>query len=239
MKKLLPLLCAMCLILTSCSYEEVSPGSGADADPGTTSDARDTAEPEFTADTTASGPESHEAGGHLLDREPVNDDAVSDFFSGDSALKIDMSKYSKAAKLLTADDIYLMSFNCGYVSDTEPCRLIIETEQQLDCALKEYGRMIADLLGETSEEYPISDYSYVLEYTAVGSGGYDLKAGALLVDIDALFFVQSSDSRTPDPFSDQTAVMDGFCYMAVLPKDMLLNEHYKSWTYPESKAELW
>ncbi|MCH5199855.1 MAG: hypothetical protein J1F60_02755 [Oscillospiraceae bacterium] len=173
MKKLLSLLCAMCLLLTACTDEK----------------------------------------GHM----------------------IDMSKYSEAAKLLTADDIYLMSFNCGYVWDTR-FKLIIETEQQLDCAMNEYGSMIADLLSGTSEEYPISHYSYVVEYTAVSTGGYDLKAGALLVDTDTLFFVRSVDSRIPDPNSYQPDVMDGFCYMAVLPKGTLLNEHYGNWTYPESEA---
>lgn len=171
-KKLLPLLCAVCLILTSCAKEEGL---------------------------------------------------------------IDMSKYSEAAKLLTADDTYLMSFNCGYAWDTR-FKLIIETEQQLDCAMNEYGSLFADLFSETSENYPISQYSYVVEYAAVSTGGYDLKAGALLVDTDTLFFVQSADSRTPDPYSDQPDVMDGFCYMAVLSKGTLLNEHYGGWTYPESEA---
>lgn len=172
MKKLLSLLCAVCLILTSCAEEEGL---------------------------------------------------------------IDMSKYSEAAKLLTADDICLMSFNCGYAWDTR-FNLIIETEQQLDCAINEYGRLFADLFSETSEKYPISRYSYIVEYVIVSTGGYDLKAGALLVDTDVLFFVQSADSRTPDPLSDQPTVMDGFCYMAVLPKGTLLNEHYGGWTYPEGEA---
>ena len=144
----------------------------------------------------------------------------------------DIGNNGKAAKLLTSENIYLMSFSCGYVSDTRSFRLIIETEQQLDCAMEEYGSMFADLFSETAEEYPLRDYSYVVEYVEVGSGGYALKAGALAVDTDRLYFVQSEDSRTPDPLSDQPAVMDGFCYMAVLPKGTLMNEHYEGWTYP-------
>lgn len=235
MKKLLPLLCAVCLVLASCSYEEITPGSVADTNSETASDTKDAAEPEITDDTSESETVPHESGGHLLEHSRVTDDAGAHFSSGNHDLRIDMSKYSKAAKLLTVEDILLLSFNCGYVSDIRSCRLIIETEQQLDCATNEYGSMIADLLDGTAAEYPISDYSYVVEYVEVSTGGYDLKAGALLVDTDTLFFVQSADSVTPDLSSVQTTVMDGFCYMAVLPKGTLMNGNYQGWIYPESK----
>ena len=238
MKKLLPLLCAVCLIFTSCSYEEVSPGSGVGKEPENTSDAGDSAVSETAVDTAEIEPVPDETVGHLPGHKPVTDNTDAHFSSGDIELKIDIGKYSADAKLLTAEDIYLLSFNCGYLTDIGSSRLIIETEQQLDAAMREYGSMISNLLSETSEEYPIDGYSYVLEYIAVSTGGYDLKAGALLVDTDSLFFVQSADSVTPDPFSVQTTVMDGFCYMAALPKGTLLNEHYGGWTYPESEASV-
>lgn len=245
MKKLLPLLCAMCLILTSCSYEEVSPGSGADTDSGTIAnpetstepedppDTKDSAESETAADTTESEPVPDETVGHLPEPEPVTDEADAHFSSEGNE-----QEYGEAAKLLTAEDIFLLSFNCGYVSDIRSDKLIIETEKQLDVAMREYGSMISDLLGETVKEYPIDGYSYVVEYVEVGSGGFDLKAGALLIDADTLSFVQSADSVTPDLSSVQTAVMDGFCYMAVVPKGTLMNGHYENWTYPESEALL-
>ena len=293
MKKLLLLFCAMCLILTSCTYEETSPAAGAAADtePEPVSAAEYSTKPvtvSHTEDITESEPVSEtedsaepaltaiaETGAELAidtipeltavpefttepeltdepnkgetmpadtgnaftftvpDLKPVEDRTGSPLPLGGKELKIDLSKYSKAAKLLTADDIYLMSFHCGYISDNQPYRLIIETQQQLDCALKQYALLPDETM---TEKYPISDYSYVIEYVEVGSGGYDLKAGGLVVDTDKLCFVQSEDSRTPDPFSTQTSVMDGFCYMAVLPKGTLLNEHYGGWTYPESEA---
>lgn len=291
MKKLLLLLCAICLVLTSCTYEEVSPAADAvvdgiedvtgpettpvsedsaksettpvsesSAESETTSVSEDAADPaitaaipEFTGEPVVTAPPETEPepadDPHKSETMPadtgsaftftVPDQKPVDTKTGDPVplngkdLKIDLSKYSKAAKLLTADDIYLVSSRCGYISDGQPGRLIIETEQQLVWAANQYVLLPGELI---MEKYPISDYTYIIEYVEVGSGGYDLKAGALLVDTDSLLFVQSADSRTPDPLSAQTAVMDGFCYMAAVPKGTLMNEHYDNWTYPESNA---
>ena len=145
-------------------------------------------------------------------------------------LNIDMSDYSENAKLLTADDIYLLSYNCGYISGNPPVMMIVENQDQLDYAGERYGLALPP---EGLSKYPISDYSYVIEYVVVGSGGYDLRVGALLVDYDILHFVRTADSKTPDPESVQPAVMDGFCYMAAVPKGTLMNEHYDGWTYPD------
>ena len=316
MKKLLLLLCVMCLILTSCTYEEISPAADAvvtgledvtgpettavsegGTEPETAPVSEDSTETEtspvsenstepepteiaefagkpvltaipetetepaltttsqFTGKPVATVPTESDTEPELTDdpnkietmpadtsaaftftvpeQKPTDTKAGSPLPLGGKKLKIDLSKYSKDAKLLTADDIYLMSFHCGYISDSQPYRLIIETRQQLDCALKQYALVPGELM---TEQYPISDYSYVIEYVEVGSGGFDLKAGGLVVDTDRLAFVQSEDSRTPDPNSIQTTVMDGFCYMAALPKGTLMNEHYENWTYPESNA---
>lgn len=166
-------------------------------------------------------------------------------------LIIDMSQYSKKAKLLTANDIYLLSYDCGYISGNHPELLIIEEQEQLDYALERYGlalppdglpenelwyyddTAIAEPFNEMIAEYPISDYSYVIEYEEVSCGGYDLKVGALLVDEENLFFVHTADSRTPKEDSSQPAVMGGFCYMAAVPKGTLMNSHYEGWTYPD------
>lgn len=175
---------------------------------------------------------------------------VDKHYSADGVeLRIDMSQYGENAKLLTADDIYLLSYNCGYIAGTHPELLIIEDQEQLDYALERYGlalppdgltmeelwfydTSIAEPFNKMMAEYPIRDYSYVIEYDKVGSGGYDLKVGALLVDEEQLFFVHTSDSRTPEPGSLLTDVLGGFCYMAAIPKDTLMNRNYRYWTYP-------
>lgn len=163
---------------------------------------------------------------------------------------IDMSNYSDKAKLLTADDIYLLSFNCGYISGNHPDMIIIKNQEQLDYAFERYGlalppdelpedelwsydTSISEPFNEMVKEYPISEYSYVIEYVEVSGFGYKLHAGALLIDEDTLHFVNSEDSNTSDYGAEQYDVMDGFCYMAAVPKGMLINEHYDGWIYPD------
>ncbi len=161
-----------------------------------------------------------------------------------------MDDYGDKAKLLTADNIYLLSYNSGYISADHPDRMIIENQEQLDYALERYGlalppedltadelwhynTAISEPFNEMADKYPISDYSYVIEYEEVTCGGYSLKVGALLVDETVLHFVKTADSKMPDPDSEQPDVMGGFCYMAVVPKGTLMNEHYDGWTYPD------
>lgn len=80
-------------------------------------------------------------------------------------LNIDMSDYSEKEKVLTADDIYLLSYDCGYIPRNHPVIMVIKKQNQLDYA---------------GERYPISGYSYVIEYVEVDSGGYDLCVGERL-----------------------------------------------------------
>ncbi|MDE6687886.1 MAG: hypothetical protein K2K17_11280 [Lachnospiraceae bacterium] len=214
MRKIWILLAILCLFLTSCNYTE----------------------------------NNHEI---LSSTETGSESKTPEYFSADGvALNIDMQNYSDQAKLLTAEDIYLLSFNCGYISGNTPGMLVIENKEQLDYALERYGlalpsddmtedelwyysTAIAEPFHEMIQNYPISEYSYVIEYDEVGCGGYDLRVGALLVDKDIMHFVHTADSKTPAPDSIQPDVMGGFCYMAAVPKDILPTEHYEGWTYPD------
>jgi hypothetical protein len=177
------------------------------------------------------------------------------YYSADGTeLNIDMSQYSEKAKLLTSDDIYLVSFDCGYISDSAFDRLIIENEEQLDCALENYGlslppegltedelwyynTSISEPFNEMLSEYPIDEYCYIIEYDEVNSDGYYFKAGALLVDTEVLRFVMTADSYTPDYENGEgyCDVMGGFCHMAAVPKATLMNEQYERWTYASSQ----
>ncbi len=228
MRKIRILLAILCLFLTSCSFTEDNH--------------------ETLSSTEAGHKNNHET---LSSMEPVEEGKTPEYFSADGVpLNIDMQNYSDQAKLLTADDIYLLSFNCGYISGDTPGMLVIENEEQLDYALERYGlalpsddmtedelwyysTAIAEPFHEMVQNYPISEYSYVIEYDEVGCGGYDLRVGALLVDKDIMHFVRTADSKTPAPDSMQPDVMGGFCYMAAVPKDILPAEHYERWTYPD------
>lgn len=165
-------------------------------------------------------------------------------------LKIRMSQYSENARLLTADDIYLLSYDCGYISGARSYMLIIEDDEQLCRALEgeyslalppegltedelwHYNTAISEPFNKMTAEYPVSEYSYVVEYIEVGSGGYYIRSGALLEDGDKMFFVWTADSKTPAPDTEQSEVMGGFCHMAAVPKDALISSRYEGWTYP-------
>ena len=158
-----------------------------------------------------------------------------------SGLNIDMSQYSDQAKLLTAGDgIYLGSSRCGYWDEFgNDTSFIIHTQEQLDVFNSRYGMNekvpVRHTDGESDTEYDLEHYDLVMEYFEVGSGGYNLKAGGLLVDTDTLFFVDSPDSKRPDG-DTVTAVMDGFWFVAAVPKGTLLNERYSGWTYFDAEA---
>lgn len=146
-----------------------------------------------------------------------------------TGLAVDMSKFSKNAKLLTAADIYVRNAGGGYLSSGAFDGLIIENEAALKYARERYClEMLPD---DIEEKYPIADYTYIIKYREVGSSGYSLQAGALLVDVDTLNFVMTENSHGPltETVCD---VMDGFIFLAIVPDGTLLNDHYRNWTYP-------
>lgn len=224
MKRSIFIIAAMGMLLTSCGVPS-----------GSSADGFSSSETEPSTDTTKADTEKHYAANGV-------------------ELKVDMSRYSENAKLLTADDIYLVSSNCGYVSGEGSYFIAIADQEQLDCAREKYGlalppegisddelwrydTVISEPFNDMAEKYPLDEYTYVLEYDEVSSGGYDIRVGALLVDEDNLFFVRTADSKTPDPDEPQTDEMGGYCFMAAVPKDMLMNEHYKKVVYPEGTIE--
>ena len=208
---------------------------------------------------TSCGLDTSDTGSKTAVTGPVNTETPTEAAAEEEAhysrdghkLLIDMSQFSENAKLLTAVDIYLDSFDCGYMSEAHPDRLIIDTQEQLDTALEYFGlalppdgltkdelwyyeTAISAPFNRMKEEYPIADYTYVIEYEEVGCSGYDFHAGALLVDENTLFFVKTDQSRWPDPDEAQCDVMGGFCYMAAVPKGTLMSESYERWEYPQT-----
>ena len=154
-------------------------------------------------------------------------------------LNLELSSYSENVKVLTADDIYLQGFDCGYISGAQSYMLVIEDQEQLDAAFEKYelgkqcDNAISSPFNEMVEEYPVSDYTYVIEYIMTISGIYDQRVGALVFDEEYLNFVTTVDSKTPDRDTPQPDVMGGYCFMAAVPKGGLLNDRYERWTYPD------
>lgn len=155
-------------------------------------------------------------------------------------LNLTVSSYSENVKVLTANEIYLYGIDCGYISGIDSYRLVIEDQEQLDAAFERYALKrqsngaISAPFNEMAENYPIKDHTYVIQYVMTSSGIYDQRVGALVFDEKNLSFVTTVDSKTPDSSQPQPDVMGGYCFMAAVPKGVLLNDHYDRWTYPDS-----
>lgn len=131
----------------------------------------------------------------------------------------------------TSDDIYLLSYANGYVdNDTRFNNMVIENEEQLAYARERSLILPSD---EMVEQYPLTEYTYVIEYYQVGSGGYSLKAESLCIGDNYMYFEMTDNSYRPQGGEPVLCVMDGFLHMAAVPKSYLGDRKYARWTYPD------
>jgi len=134
------------------------------------------------------------------------------------------------AKYYTSEEIYLLSYANGYVdNDRRYDNMVIENEEQLAYARERSLILPTD---EMVEQYPLSEYTYVISYDQVSSGGYSLKAESLCIGDNYMFFEMTDDSHTPKGDS-APSVMGGFLHMAAVPKSYLGDRRYTGWTYPD------
>ena len=210
MKRFVIMLGTLGLILASCAVE--SEDTNVNSESSTTATIADTTKSEDEKYYTANGKE----------------------------LNVKLSSYSDGVKILTADDIYLQGFDCGYISSIDKSyKLIVNTPEQLDSAFEIYGldkkcdNSISTPFNEMVEKYPVADYTYVVEYEITSSGIYNMRLGALVLDEKYMNFVTTTDSTTPNRDEPQPDVMGGYCFMAAVPKGTLMNDCYESWTYPD------
>lgn len=154
--------------------------------------------------------------------------------------------------IYTEGDIYINSFNCGYISQKEkpgPQVYIIENEEQLAYAKERYGlgiptnysydqleyfrTDIIDVFEEMEEDYPIEQYSYVFSYEEVNSTGYYLHADRLILEDDTIYFGMDNESHVNQ---DEVAgdMMDGFFHMAAIPKEYLEGYEFLEAVYPDA-----
>lgn len=134
------------------------------------------------------------------------------------------------AKSYTSEEIYLISYENGYVdNDTRFNNMVIENEEQLA-----YARECSLILpsDEMVEQYPLTEYTYVIEYYQVSSGGYSLKAESLCIGDNYMYFEMTDDSYTPEGEESVSCEMSGFLHMAAVPKSYLEDRKYARWTYP-------
>ncbi len=134
------------------------------------------------------------------------------------------------AKAYTSEEIYLLSYENGYVDNDERFNnMVIENEEQLTYARERSLILPSDKM---IEEYPLTEYTYVIEYYQVSSGGYFLKAESLCIGDNYMYFEMTDDSHSPKGEVVE-CVMGGFLHMAAVPKGYLGDRKYAHWTYPD------
>ena len=135
-------------------------------------------------------------------------------------------KQEEGVTVYTDEDIYIYSsecgYRCGYWGDYEVPRecIVIETAEQLEYAVQKRG--LTEIFGgfrDMIESYPIEEYTYMLEYDEVSSGGYYIHADKVEVRKDRVSF--GWDSKSHGPKGDATQEMGGFLHMAAIPKEYL------------------
>ena len=161
-----------------------------------------------------------------------------------------VSKVKGGSQIYTNEDIYLESFECGYISEYRPisyAMVIIENEEQLAYAEEQYGLKQMDTFSDDmacyptgfaqyfeimKEQYPLEKYNYVFAYYEVSSGGYYYHADRLEITEDSICFLMDEESHSP---KDEmvAAVMGGFGHVAAVPKEYMEGREFSGAIYPD------
>lgn len=152
----------------------------------------------------------------------------------------------EAETIYTDEDIYIYSFDCGYLSEHQNLRdglLLIETSEQLSYAQENYGlgteedetefsSFIAEKFEQMVQDYPVEEYTYLVAYDEVSSGGYYLHADKIAIRADMIMFQMDDESYSPGLYDTTTDVMGGFFHMAAIPKEYLGDATFRNVVYP-------
>ncbi len=143
----------------------------------------------------------------------------------------------------TNKDIYINSFECGYISQEqkpEPYKVyVIETQEQLDYAKKNsgigfpadynaedywyYNVDIVKAFEKMESDYPFSEYCYVFEYEEVISTGYYYHADKVVIDEEknSIYFKHDDESYSPSENDICGDAMGGFFHMSAIPREYI------------------
>lgn len=162
--------------------------------------------------------------------------------------KIEEEKETEDTITYTDKEIYIHSFECGYLSEYRMLRdilLMIENEEQLSIAEKTYdlgedalekmqNTYVAEEFQKMKSEYPIEEYTYLLCYREVSSGGYYLHADKVQIKDARIYFQMDEESYSPSGEEMVTEVMGGFFHMAAIPKEYLDGKQLENVVYPSN-----
>ena len=147
----------------------------------------------------------------------------------------------------TAQDIYIYSFECGYLSRHQNLRYKLVMAQS-DEQFYDMKKMFSACDGEVDEafhecmdeefkklenQYPIEEYTYCFCYDEVSSGGYYLHADKVQIKDGIIGFLMDDESYSPGVYDVTNDVMGGFFHLAAIPKTNLANMTFKNAVFPD------
>lgn len=151
-------------------------------------------------------------------------------------------KEEDGTTIYKAKDIFIRSFECGYLGASVPKGyIIIETEEQLAYAKENYACL--NEMNEFKEmltECPLDNHIYLMLYNEVLKDGYNIQMDRVKVEKTKIGFEESWKSHGPRS-DDGPAVMyyGGFFHMAAIPKEYLEGCDFSEMraTFPGKESE--
>lgn len=118
-------------------------------------------------------------------------------------------------------------------SDTGEKKFLVCSEEQLEYGLSQkYFCNEPELWKAVLEEYPLSEYSYLMKGIETPGGGYSLCIAGVLTDGNKLELIEDAENHLADPNKNHPQVVCKYnCFVAV-PKECLTSEFYDGWIIP-------
>lgn len=116
--------------------------------------------------------------------------------------------------LYTDEDVYFYNINCGYTG--KEGTYIIKGKKDVQEIKETIGIDLTDF--KWSGEFPSDSYVYFMEIVDVSNTGYDLKSNGVIVKDGEISFLRDPNSKVPEEGKEYGQAMNGFCFVAEVPK---------------------
>lgn len=165
-------------------------------------------------------------GTRTFNHEDAESSKPSDIVENSNISENSASDEKAEIKIYTSEDIYLYSYNSGYIeNDDRFSNVVIENEEQLAYTTERSNILPSE---EMLKNYPLTEYTYVIEYDEFSHEVYLWKAESLCIGEECMYFKMADDSSE----EGESCVMDGFLHMAAVPKSYIGDRKYSDWLYP-------
>lgn len=160
--------------------------------------------------------------------------------------EIDLNMYSENVRIYDGSSVYIVNSdrvpsvaenyfnNIKHLdSDTDEIKFLVCSEEQLEYGLSQkYFCNEPELWKAVLEEYPLSEYSYMMKGIETPGGGYSLCIAGVLTDGNKLELIEDAENHLADPNKNHPQVVCKYnCFVAV-PKEYLTSEIYDGWIIP-------